>query len=182
MTWRHSLEVSGLWRLTRSPRGLLHLPRLKDVPPNYDRGVSGRGAESISFTHCGEKKKSQETVLEGCSSLNLCGWMEAGEMSEKKRIVVDLGERLVWHFLWDFLWFVESYLWTFLSNTSRFSSSDRKLVRLIYCFTVLTWARVHFWWSSSSWAWTQFRTIVEWNRFDSQHVFMCFCLGLLKAM
>lgn len=118
--------------LTRSPRGLLHLPWLKDVPPNYDRGVAGRGAESISFTHCGEKK-SQETVLEECSSLNFCGWMEAGEMSGKKMIVVDLGERLVWHYLWDFLWFVESYIWTFLSNSGRCSGGDRKLVRLTYC-------------------------------------------------
>ncbi len=40
------------------PGGLLHLPWLKDVPPNYDRGVAGHGAESISFTHCEGKKES----------------------------------------------------------------------------------------------------------------------------
>lgn len=87
--------------LTGSPRGLLHLLWLKDVPPNYDRGVAGRGAESISFTHC-EGKNSQETVLEECSTLNLCGWIETGEMSGKKRLV-DLGKMLAWHFLWDIL-------------------------------------------------------------------------------
>jgi len=57
--------------------------------------VSQAAGQRALASHSVGEKKSQETVLEGCSSLNLCGWMEAGEMSEKKRIVVDLGERLV---------------------------------------------------------------------------------------
>lgn len=68
--------------LTRSPRGLLHLPWLKDVPPNYDRGVAGRGAESISFTHCGEKK-SQETVSVKMFFFKFV-WLDGGRRNVRK--------------------------------------------------------------------------------------------------
>lgn len=64
--------------------------------------VSQAAGQRALASHTVREKKSQETVLEECSTLNLCGWIEAGEMSGKKRLV-DLGKRLAWHFLWDIL-------------------------------------------------------------------------------
>jgi len=69
-------------RLTGAPRGLLHLPWLKDVPPNYDRGVAGRGAESISFTLCGGKKESRNSS--GRMFFFKFVWLDGGRRNVRK--------------------------------------------------------------------------------------------------